>query len=167
MINSNSNRVKHHIIDTLAHRQHFYAACLIMIDYLYVCDRFDDALDLARRCSLHDHSKFDDDEIKQFIQLPIEEYNKKTSREPLTQEQMKCLETHWKKNRHHPEFFSNPDNMSEIDIMEMVCDWFARSMQYGDDFMYYANVIARNRFGFGEETFAKVLSYCEVLNKTI
>jgi hypothetical protein len=165
-MNSNSDRVKHHIIDTLTHKQFFSTACLRMIDYLYVCERFDDALELAKRCSLHDHSKFEDDEIKQFIQLPIEEYSIKTSREPLTPEQVKYIETHWKRNRHHPEFFSSPNNMSDIDIMEMVCDWFARSLQYGDDFMYYATVVARRRFGFNEETFAKVLSYCEALNKT-
>jgi hypothetical protein len=163
MINSNNNRVKHHIVDTLKHKQFFAASCLKMIDYLYACERFDDALELAKRCSLHDHTKFEDDEIKQFIQLPIEEYNKNTSKAPLTDEQKRLIEMHWKRNRHHPEFFSDPNNMSDIDIMEMVCDWFSRSLQYGDDFMYYATVVARNRFAFNDETFDKVLVYCKAL----
>ena len=163
MINSNSSRVKHHIVDTLRHKQLFITSCLRMVDYLYACERFDDALELAKRCSLHDHSKLEDDEIKQFVQLPIEEYSSKTSREPLTDEQKKFIEMHWKRNRHHPEFFSNPNNMSDVDMMEMVCDWYARSLQFGDDFMYYATVVARKRFGFSDESFAKVLGYCEVL----
>lgn len=36
------------------------------------------------------------------------------------------IETHWKNNRHHPEYFKDISNMEELDIIEMVCDWYAR-----------------------------------------
>ena len=32
-------------------------------------------------------------------------------------------------------YFENIEDMNELDIIEMVCDWYARSMQYKTDFL--------------------------------
>ena len=160
MSNDYKNGVRRHIHDTLTHKHFFIQSTMKMIEYLYAQDRYDDALELAKRCSMHDHSKLEMDEVQHFIQLPIE--SKPNGR--LTEEQRQLIEMHWKRNRHHPEFFSDYHKMSEIDILEMVCDWYARSLQFETDFMEFVNEIPRERFGFDDEFFDKVLQYSLILN---
>lgn len=35
-------------------------------------------------------------------------------------------------NRHHPEYHSNPKEMNDIDIIEMVCDWTAMAQELNE-----------------------------------
>jgi hypothetical protein len=46
----------------------------------------------------------------------------------------KGLKHHYENNRHHPEFFDNGvDDMTLIDIMEMIADWCIAIKQNGKD----------------------------------
>ena len=96
--------------------------------------------------------------------MPIEEHHDKKPNGRLTAEQRTLIEMHWKRNRHHPEFFSDYHKMSEIDILEMVCDWYARSLQFETNFMQFVHDIPRDRFEFDDEFFARVYQYCLILN---
>lgn len=40
---------------------------------------------------------------------------------------------HVTSNRHHPEYHSDPNDMSEVDLIEMVCDWSAMAQELGQD----------------------------------
>ena len=40
---------------------------------------------------------------------------------------------HVKTNRHHPDFHADPNDMTEVDLIEMVCDWAAMSQEFGED----------------------------------
>ena len=40
---------------------------------------------------------------------------------------------HMMTNRHHPEFHADPNDMTEVDLIEMVCDWTAMSKELGQD----------------------------------
>jgi hypothetical protein len=133
-----------------------------MINYLYDVGRDKDALELAKRCVVHDNSKLSDVEIESFVQLPQEKDHTKPHNR-LTDDQKKLLETHWKNNRHHPEFFSDINHMNEIDIMEMCVDWDARSKQFGTKLVPYVLEQQQARFNFSDEMLAKVLEYCEIL----
>lgn len=43
------------------------------------------------------------------------------------------FEHHYAVNRHHPEFFHNPEQeMNLVDLIEMLCDWFS----YKEEFTY-------------------------------
>ena len=42
-------------------------------------------------------------------------------------------EHHIHNNRHHPEAHSSINDMINIDIVEMVCDWTAMAQEYGED----------------------------------
>ena len=154
--------IKMHIEDTLLHKKFFNEACLKMIDYLYEMKRDDEALELARRCIIHDSSKLTDEEIDLFLQLPEEISGHKRQ---LTERHKELLAVHWKNNRHHPEFYDDCNNMSEIDIIEMVCDWSARSMQFKNNVVEYAVETARKRFGFNDEMFEKILMYCRIMSE--
>ena len=163
MDKQNNNGVMQHMIDTLIHKQYMLQSTIKMIEYLYQEGREADALELAKRASVHDHSKLCMDEIKQFVQMPIEKKGKKPNGR-LTKEQRKLIEMHWSRNRHHPEFHKDYHDMSEIDVLEMVCDWYARACQFESDFGEFVNTIPQERFGFEGEFLEKVLKYCEVLN---
>jgi hypothetical protein len=134
-----------------------------MIDYLYQSNRYDDALELARRCSMHDHSKFEMDEVEMFIKM-LDGSDGSNPNGILTEEQRELIEMHWKRNRHHPEFFSDCNRMNEIDILEMVCDWYARSLQFGSSYFEFVDDIASQRFGFSDEMLEKIISYCKILD---
>lgn len=158
----NKEAVMAHLEDTITHKQFILSSGLIMIRYLFDNERISDALDLAKRISVHDHSKLASDEIDHFIQMPI----KKKGRKPngrLTEDQRKLLKIHWSKNRHHPEFHEDYTQMTEIDVLEMVCDWHARSTQFESNLMEFVEDVVKERFKFDDEFYKKVYDYCMIL----
>jgi hypothetical protein len=162
MENKDIKAIQRHIEDTLIHKQLLNLSCLKMINYLYDVGRDNDALELARRCIVHDNSKLSDVEIASFVKLP-QAVDRTRAHGELTDDQKELLEVHWKNNRHHPEFFSDIDHMNEIDIMEMCCDWHARSQQFGTVLIPYVLEKQQERFRFNDEMLTKILGYCEIL----
>ena len=94
------------------------------------------ALDLIERGRVHDNSKFSEPELSGFSEnvdnVPLmvydsEEYKKKWI------EMKSVIDRHHRNNRHHPEHWSEGINdMSLIDILEMIVDWKAATMRYKD-----------------------------------
>ena len=76
----------------------------------------------------------------------------------------KFVELHWKHNKHHPEFWEDYHQMCEVDIMEMVVDWYARSMQFKTNFQEFVLTRQHNRFHFDDEFFKKVWIYCLIMD---
>ena len=166
MQNSNIERMRKHVEDTLIHKQLFTSSCIKMINYLYEEQRSEEALELARRCTKHDDSKLSDEEIEYFLCLPVERYGV-NAQHSLTEEQMEFLKPHWKNNRHHPEHFTDCNSMNSVDLMEMCCDWYARIEQFHgkDRFLDYVRKVQRTRFSFNDDKFDEILGYCNVLIK--
>ena len=44
-----------------------------------------------------------------------------------------AIDHHVTTNRHHPEFHSNPNDMTDVDLIEMVCNWTAMSQEFQQD----------------------------------
>ena len=153
-----------HITDTLEHKQFVMMAGMKLIKYLTNNGRDEDALQLARRCARHDNSKFESDEMHGFLQLPKEGENMKNANAPLSESVQNFIKMHWKHNRHHPEFFNDYHEMEELDIMEMVCDWYARSLQFKTNFKEFVTTRQAIRFHFDEEFFNVVWKYCEIID---
>jgi Family of unknown function (DUF5662) len=42
-----------------------------------------------------------------------------------------AVKQHVTTNSHHPEYWGGFENMPDIAIAEMVCDWYARAMEFG------------------------------------
>ena len=42
-----------------------------------------------------------------------------------------AISQHVRTNSHHPEYHGGVENMPELAIAEMVCDWYARSTEFG------------------------------------
>lgn len=152
--------------DTILHKKIVLDNCLLMAEYLMRHNKIELGIQLLKRGCDHDNSKFDKDEFKKLSQiLKAESKDSFTdAKNKLTPDECKAIKYHWDHNRHHPEFFENPsDEMTELDILEMVCDWFARSLQYKTDFIPFIKERQENRFHFSEKTFAKALKYCTII----
>ena len=149
----------------LLHKQYVLESSTVLIKYLYENNRPEDALSLAKKCAKHDNSKFEGEEIAGFIKLDKSRRSMMDSNEEITEDIKKVIETHWKNNRHHPEHFKSYKEMNEIDIMEMVCDWYSRSRQFGTDFLPFVKARQANRFHFDEDFFNKVYFYCELISQ--
>jgi hypothetical protein len=94
--------------------------------------------ELRRRARIHDESKFGPEERIPYVWL-TEYHRRRRSGEPFAypagmEERVKqAVRHHVTSNRHHPEFHANPDDMSDIDLIEMVCDWTAMAQEFGED----------------------------------
>lgn len=154
-----------HVTDTLIHKKYVLEASLRIINYLYKMGQDEDALQFARKCARHDDSKLESDEMKEFLQLPSENINMKKADAQLTSAVSLLIEKHWKHNRHHPEFFDDYHEMTDLDIMEMVCDWYARSRQYQTDFKEFVKTRQQIRFKFDDAFFQKVWLYCNIISE--
>lgn len=155
---------REHIFDTLKHKQFVIEASLKLIQYLYDNNRDTEGLQLAQRCVTHDNSKFASEEMQGFLQLPKEGESMKDAKVPPSEFVQEQIRLHWKNNRHHPEFFDDYHEMTELDVMEMVCDWYARSLQHRTNFKEFILTRQENRFHFDEEFFEVVWKYCEIID---
>ena len=96
------------------------------------------SVELLARAQSHDASKFELEERVPYIWLT--EYHRcRHSGEAFEypvgmQEKVRgAIQHHVTSNRHHPEFHDTPDDMSEVDLIEMACDWTAMAQEFGQD----------------------------------
>lgn len=121
--------------------------------------------ELARACNniedralSHDQSKLVDPEKAAFDVLTPRlkglTYGSEEYRASL-REMKPALEHHYAHNSHHPEHYQNGiDGMSALDLIEMLCDWYAAGKRHADgDFGKSLN-INRKRFGISEQLFS-------------
>ncbi len=94
--------------------------------------------ELLERANTHDASKFGVEERSSYVWLT--EYHRcrrlgiPFEYPPGIAEQAKiAIHHHVTSNRHHPEFHSDPNDMSDVDLIEMVCDWTAMSVEFDQD----------------------------------
>lgn len=92
--------------------------------------------EIERRATNHDNSKLSlTDEFEGLCEINY------IAREqgfgsPAYQESLKSemIRHHWANNDHHPEHFGSIDKMGLFQVIEMVCDWKAVSIQKNLDF---------------------------------
>ena len=116
------------------------------------------AKDIMDRADHHDDSKLLPPEKELF-----DEYTPKlkgcTYGSPEYQEFLnrlkKALDHHYAENRHHPEHFANGINdMNLVDMVELICDWFAATMRHDDGDIYKSLEINKERFHMDAQTAA-------------
>jgi hypothetical protein len=94
--------------------------------------------ELMERAKVHDASKFGPEERIPYVWLT--EYHRcRRSGEPfeypegVAERVTEAIRHHVTSNRHHPEFHADPNDMTEADLIEMVCDWTAMAQEFGQD----------------------------------
>ena len=126
----NSRKLTKELNDIIIHRQCVMRTGQYLATYLKNNNRGGDSLSIIRRCEVHDISKLQN--LDEFMALASIVDSMDGMRSPThiqTKEEIKAKEEHWKNNSHHPEHFDDPNDMSDLDIMEMACDCYARNKQ--------------------------------------
>lgn len=106
---------------------------------------------LACRGAMHDESKLKGIEKEIFdiwtpklkgITYGTAEYKK------MMEKMMPAIRHHYKKNRHHPEYFGKDGlhGMDLIDVIEMLCDWKAATLRHDDGDIKKSLKINKKRF---------------------
>lgn len=86
---------------------------------------------------IHDNSKFKGIEFDHLF------YS-----DPLLPEVVKH---HQSVNPHHPEYWGSIHNMPKVYVAEMVCDWYARSTEFGSGIREWIDNCALTKFEFTKE----------------
>jgi hypothetical protein len=94
--------------------------------------------ELLERANVHDASKFGTEERIPYVWLT--EYHRCRRNgesfehpEGIAEKVKLAINHHVTSNRHHPEFHADPNDMSDVDLIEMVCDWTAMAQEFGQD----------------------------------
>ena len=77
----------------------------------------------------------------------------------------KAVWHHVQHNRHHPEYHLDHDDMTLVDLIEMVCDWYAMSEEFGtniDDWVAYA---VPRRYHFSPDKVSTIHQLIDVLRQ--
>jgi hypothetical protein len=94
--------------------------------------------ELIERARVHDASKFGLEERIPYVWL-TESHRCRRKGEPfqypegVAETVKRAIRHHVTANRHHPEFHADPNHMSDVDLIEMVCDWTAMAQEFGQD----------------------------------
>lgn len=126
----NSRKIKKELTDIIIHRECVIRTGSYLATYLKKINHGGDSISIQRRCAVHDISKLQN--LEEFMALASIVDSMDGMRSPThiqTKEEIKAKEEHWKNNSHHPEHYDDPNDMSDLDIMEMACDCFARNKQ--------------------------------------
>ncbi len=110
---------------------------------------------LTNRAIKHDSSKLESPEVDIFTEYTpklaastygTEEYN------GFLEEMGAALQHHYAVNRHHPEHFSRGINdMTLVDIVEMLCDWKAASLRQNNGNLLKSIEVNAQRFGYDDQ----------------
>ena len=110
---------------------------------------------LLMKAEKHDQSKLQPPEAEIF-----EKYTPKlkgstygSDEYKATMKEMKvAIDHHNANNPHHPEHFTNGINdMTLVDLLEMICDWKAASLRHADGDIFKSIEINQGRFGYSDQ----------------
>ena len=164
MANISIVKITTEINDILLHRSYVMRSGEYLANYLIFHERSVDALRLIGRCCIHDISKIQN--TKEFLLLASISDNMGYMQDinhELSDIEREAICEHWKHNSHHPEYYQDPNDMSELDIMEMACDCHARSKQFKTNLLEYLEAQQRIRFHFDENHYRMLKRYATIL----
>ncbi len=76
-----------------------------------------------------------------------------------------AIAQHVRTNDHHPEFWGGLCNMPEIAVVEMTCDWYARSQEFGTGLRDWVttNAIERYEINVNSDQYKWILTAIDLL----
>ncbi|SRR6266704_538820 len=131
--------------------------------------------DLMQRAIVHDNSKFEPEEFDAFEEATPRLKEVVYGSEEYKAELRKikpAIQHHYQVNRHHPEYFEfevegihGITQMNLIDLIEMVCDWFAATKRSKDGDMAEGLRINRDRFHIDDTLFGILVNTVQLLSQ--
>jgi hypothetical protein len=111
--------------------------------------------ELAERSTKHDRSKTQDPELETFNEMTPKLKDATYGSEEYKGFLVKmkpALDHHYAENRHHPEHFENGINdMTLVDLIEMLADWKAATERHDDGSLKNSLVIQKDRFSISPQ----------------
>ena len=106
------------------------------------------------RAIVHDLSKYKKDERSGFISTAITlkncEYGSEEYLASIKTIQP-CIQLHFKRNSHHPEYYGDYTGMDLYDLVEMYCDWHGASKRTKNGNMKQSIDISTKKFNMSED----------------
>lgn len=134
--------VREHLENLVRHIRLVQEAALIMGQRLIESGRHEFGKNLIARGFEHDVSKFYGVEWD-YLHVGPDVPSDKLS---------EAVKQHVESNDHHPEYWGGIDHMPEIAVAEMVCDWYARSQEFGTSLRQWVETHATKKFGITKES---------------
>lgn len=72
---------------------------------------------------------------------------------------------HVKYNRHHPEYHLDHDDMTQVDLIEMVSDWYAMSEEYNSNIDDWVTYVVPRRYHFSADKVDTINQLIEILRQ--
>lgn len=125
--------------------------------------------ELLNRMINHDKTKLEEPELPVFAtygpKLKDSTYGSEEYKQFL-KEMKYALDHHYCMNRHHPEYFVNGiKDMNLIDIVEMICDWYAASSRHDNGNIFNSIEINQERFGYSDELKSILINTAKLLHE--
>lgn len=153
--------------DIATHKACVMQACHKMARYFIKKGDTKLALEIMDKAFIHDRSKLQEDEFYGMAAYSNDNAGLKDVNINFPCEgKMEAIRLHWSRNSHHPEYWGDKLlEMPELDMIEMCCDWYSRSIQFGDNLVEWIKKKQEIRFNFPETFFKQIMFYCHVLNE--
>ena len=151
-------------LDTMIHKRLVFEMSCKMAVFFLSQGEDEKAVEILQRGWEHDNSKFLKEELEGLAKISDDHASMRHAGKQLPDEMKEYLKLHYKNNTHHPEHWEDVSMMPEMDVVEMCCDWAARSKQFDTDLIEFAKTRQENRFHFPPEMFERILFYCTILS---
>lgn len=163
----NPEKMSKELRDIVVHRECVLRSGAYLAEELKRQGRGTYSTALLLRCETHDMSKLQNlDEFMSLATIVEDLSDMRDVTHVLSESQEKAISLHWENNRHHPEYFENPNDMSKLDIMEQVCDCHARGKQFGSaNVTSFFNANVGSRWKFDEQHQAWIYEYSNILDE--
>lgn len=147
--------IKEHIDNLVRHIELVRESTLLLGERLINEGRKDFGRLLISKGFIHDASKFHGIEWK-YLHAGSDVTNDKLAL---------AVQQHVHTNPHHPEYWGGIENMPEIYVAEMVCDWYARAMEFGTGLREWINEEAIEKFEIDlkGEQYDWIVKYTDIL----
>jgi len=140
----------------LRHIRNVQDGCELLAERLIEQEKTELARALIANSMLHDNSKFRGVEW---------EYLSDEAKTRYPEQFKAAIKQHRLTNAHHPEYWGGIGNMPNVYIAEMVCDWKARSAEFGTDLRDWVKTKAVKRWDFTTHggTYRVIKEYLDLL----
>lgn len=140
----------------LRHIQNVREDCLLLGERLIEQGEEKDGRDLIANGLIHDNSKLRGIEWL-YLHGDVKDTNPTAFKLAAYQ--------HIHTNPHHPEYWHGIDNMPDVYIAEMVCDWKARSNEFGNDFWEWVRTegVRKYEFSTSGRVYKLIKKYAELV----
>lgn len=132
-----------HLQTLLRHMKNVAEACELLGQRLIIQKEETLGIQIISNGRIHDYSKFYGIEWK---------YLRNNYHEEHPEEFKMAAYQHIHTNPHHPEYWDGIQNTPTLYIAEMVCDWYARSNEFGNDIHQWIDKKGLKKFSITKKT---------------